>query len=38
MLARAGAAHIAKRVDARRVASVLQQVAEAAHRARTARA
>lgn len=38
MLARAGAAHIAKRVDARRVASVLPQVAEAAHRARTARA
>ena len=38
MLARAGAAHIAKRVDARRVAALLPQVAEAAYRVRTARA
>lgn len=37
MLARAGAAHIAKRVDARRVAALLPQVAEAAYRVRTAR-
>jgi hypothetical protein len=38
MLARAGAAHIAKQVDARRIAAVLPQVAEAAYRARNAKA
>lgn len=37
MLARAGAAHIAERVDGRRVAAVLPQVAEAAQRVRAAR-
>lgn len=36
MLTRAGAAHIAARVDARRVEAVLPQVAEAAQRARSA--
>ncbi|HEX5065593.1 MAG TPA: hypothetical protein VFY49_05735 [Myxococcota bacterium] len=36
MLARAGAAHIAKQLDARRIADVLPQVAEAAYRARRA--
>jgi len=36
MLARAGAAHIGKQVDARRIADVLPKVAEAAYRARKA--
>jgi len=38
MLARAGAAHIGKQVDARRIADVLPKVAEAAYRARNAKA